>query len=218
MKAAIQQLQWAGSMPSLLSIQTMPRLITTSASAANPKAGSTKPRTPLAKATTLDPDFPDAHFAQANVLAALGKLNAAIRHTNTATKLKPNWAEAYNNWGNYLFDLDRHEDAVEKYGHALSMDQDNMNCRVNRGLALLTLGNLEAGWEAYRVRGLSDAPYYRASGKELTAGKEDFEGKDVLVGNEQGLGDEILYAGMLEECAQLTRTCTFACSKKLFSF
>jgi tetratricopeptide (TPR) repeat protein len=170
----------------------------------------------LAKATTLDPGFPDAHFAQANVLAALGKLNAAIRHINTATKLKPNWAEAYNNWGNYLFDLDRHEDAVEKYGHALSMDQDNMNCRVNRGLALLTLGNLEAGWEAYRVRGLSDAPYYRASGKELTAGKEDFEGKDVLVGNEQGLGDEILYAGMLEECAQLTRTCTFACSKKLF--
>ena len=170
----------------------------------------------ITTAITLDPAFPDAHFAQANVLADLGKFTAAIKHIETAIKLKPNWAEAYNNWGNYLLDMDRHEEAVEKYEQSLLMDPENMNCSVNRGLALLTMGNLSEGWKAYKNRGLSGAPYYPSLGNGMTPWNgESIEGKNVLVWSEQGLGDEILYASALEECARLTRSCTFACATKL---
>ena len=170
----------------------------------------------LAKAIALDPTFADAHFAMANLLADRDSPESAISQIEIAIKLKPNWAEAISNWGNFLCTLNRHEDALVKYEQSLILDANNQNTRTNYGLALLTLGLLERGWSFYRSRIGSDAPYY----KNLTASSriwqgEDLSGARVLVSGEQGIGDQILFASMLEEFVDRADSVTLTCSRKL---
>lgn len=170
----------------------------------------------LLKAAALDPAFADVHFALANVLADLDKPEQAVSHVKQAVSLKPNWAAAYSNWGNYLCDLDQHEAALEKYQHALALDDRNANTRANYGLALLALGRLKEGWAEYSHRAASDAPYYKTPASALPKWQnETAKGADILILGEQGLGDQVFYAAMLEEFAGLANSVALTCSNKL---
>ena len=164
----------------------------------------------------LDPAFADAYFAQANVLADLNKLEPAIEHIKQAVNLKPKWAEAYNNWGNYLCDLDRQQEALAKYDQAIALNNTNKNFEVNKGLALLALGELNEGWRLYKLRGETHAPYYRRLDTKIPPWQnEPLSGRTILINGEQGIGDEILYASMLHDFAANAKTVKVTCSKKL---
>jgi tetratricopeptide (TPR) repeat protein len=170
----------------------------------------------LTKAIELDANDADAHFALANVLADLGKFEQAIAQIKIAINLRPNWPEANTNWANYLCELDLQEDALEKYEHALTLSPSNANATVNKAFALLSLGKLHDGWDCYKVRHESSAPGFASLNNSIPMWQgESLSDKRVLVLGEQGLGDEILYASMLQEFSRETRQCILACSTKL---
>ena len=172
----------------------------------------------IGKALRLQPDDPDVHFAAAGLCADAQNFEAAIHHIKTAIKLRPNWSAAYTNYGNYLAALDRQSQAIQAYDKALSFDPENVNAKVNRSLALLSLGDFENGWKDYRLRADSDAPYYRSM--ELCIprwGGQDVQDKNILIWGEQGLGEEILYASLIAELADSARSCKLLCSSKLLS-
>ncbi|MBT5238995.1 MAG: tetratricopeptide repeat protein [Rhodospirillaceae bacterium] len=167
-------------------------------------------------ALTLNPNDHDAHFAIANVCSDMARYNDAIDHIKTAIKLKPNWSEAYSNLGNYLTDIDKHEEAIRFFDKALEVEPGNRNASVNRGLTLLTQGRLEEGWQDYSERAKSDAPFYKTHKGDLPRWRgEDITNKRILVWNEQALGEEILFAGLLRDLAKTVRVCTLVCSPKL---
>ncbi len=172
----------------------------------------------ICKALRLQPNDPDVHFVAASLSAEAQNFEAAIHHIETAIKLRPNWSAAYTNYGNYLAALDRQSQAVNAYDIALSFDPENVNAKVNRSLALLSLGDFENGWKDYRLRADSDAPYY--SSMELCIPSwngENVQGRKVLVWGEQGLGEEILYAGLIGELTNSAESCKLLCSPKLLS-
>lgn len=173
-------------------------------------------RKAFTKALSLNPNNPNAHFAIANTLNELAQHEEAIDHIKTAIKLKPNWPQAYTNWANYLTATDQHEDAIQIFDQAIALDADNTNARVNRSLALLTLGRLEEGWEDYKDRAKSSAPFYRKFDGDLPRWDgESLAGKSILIWSEQGLGEEILFSALITDLAELASTCTMQCSSKL---
>jgi tetratricopeptide (TPR) repeat protein len=170
----------------------------------------------LSQSLALNPQNPDAQFALANVYADMIQYDDAITHIKAALNLKPNWPEAYTNWANYLLGLDQHEEALTVFNQALKLDPENINARVNRSLALLAMGRLKEGWEDHSARDKSDSPFYRTFESDVPRWhSEDLSNKAVLIWNEQGLGEEILYAGLLRDLAKTTRACTLLCSNKL---
>ena len=83
---------------------------------------------------------------------------------------------------------------------AIALEPENATAHWNRGLARLLLGDFAGGWQDYayrwqtgdfrsRRRGLPQAPW---QGEALA-------GKRILLWAEQGIGDEIMFLGLLPE-------------------
>jgi ADP-heptose:LPS heptosyltransferase len=74
-----------------------------------------------------------------------------------------------------------------------SVNLNNAMTEVNVSLAYLLTGNLEAGWPGYEARlNLPSANYPRIS-VPMWLGKEDLDGKTILIAADEGLGDTIQF-------------------------
>lgn len=171
----------------------------------------------LTKSINLNPADPGSYLERANVLSDLDRDEEAISDIQTALRLRPNWPDAYGNWASFLTNLDRHDEALEKFDKSLALDPANMTNVVNKGLACLAMGDLEQGWPAYLKRAESTAPFYSKFEFDLPPLEvSNFSDKHILVWTEQGLGDQILYAGLIREFAALAGQVTWLCSAKAF--
>ena len=82
----------------------------------------------------------------------------AIEEYKAATELKPEYSEAYYNWGNALDDLARtksgneaeelYKEACKKYDKAITYKQDYHEAYYNWGVALIELAEIKSGNEA----------------------------------------------------------------------
>ncbi len=170
----------------------------------------------LTDAVKIEPGDPGVYLERANALSDLRRDEEAIEDIKKALRLKPDWPNALGNWGTFLCRLDRHRDALEKFNRCLDLAPGDASNEVNRALAHLALGELEQGWPAYRRRAESYAPFYKRFTGDLPAWTDRNVGAcDVLVWTEQGLGDQILYAGLLEEFAGKAKSVAWACPAKL---
>ena len=75
-------------------------------------------------------------------LAALGRLDQAIEALQAAIRLKPNYAEAYNNLGAVHTRAARPDLALAAYDAAIRIEPDYAEALSNRGKALADLGRL----------------------------------------------------------------------------
>lgn len=130
-----------------------------------------------------------------NNLALVARLeNLAEQSANCCRKaieFKPDYAEAYNNLGNALKDLNDIENAISAYQQAVTLDPRN-DFKCNLGIALLTMGNFQSGWELYAWRDLPSMSHSpRAAIKQWNG--EEGHGKTLLISSEQGFGDTIQF-------------------------
>jgi tetratricopeptide (TPR) repeat protein len=170
----------------------------------------------LLVALGLDPTLKDALITLAKLYADTNRVTEAIDTVKRALNIDPGDAKALTNLGTYLTYVDDHAAALSAYDKALAFDANNQNAKVNRALTRLTLGRLAEGWDDYDDRADSDGsyrfrkldlPFPRWSGEPLA-------GKRMFLWGEQGLGDEILGAGMVGELGAAGH-CTLACSARL---
>jgi hypothetical protein len=101
--------------------------------------------------------------------------------------------------GEALLRLGRHDDALPWFEKVLAVEPFNVQARLGRGLTLLALGQLREGFMGFEAR-LEDPRMgdWRPAGKYLPwRGDTDPAGRRVLVGGEQGLGDNIMMARYL---------------------
>ena len=68
-----------------------------------------------------------------------------------ALAIRPDYAEALNNRGTALAELDRPDDALASYDAALALDPDYVECHWNRGPGAAAAGRVRAGLGGLRV-------------------------------------------------------------------
>ncbi len=157
----------------------------------------------LEHAILLSPYHAELHFHYGNVMHDLQDRRAAIDAYETALVLKPAHIEAAVNCGNAYRELDDIERALAHYTRALALAPEHAEARYNKSLALLSDGQLSRGWNLYEARLDSALTRQKFMGHRLIRLAKEWDGQPIagslLVIAEQGLGDQIFFAGMLED-------------------
>jgi tetratricopeptide (TPR) repeat protein len=168
------------------------------------------------RALALDPNNPDTHYAFSNLQNFRGAYQDAVRHLETALRLRPQWPDALNNLANQVEALGDRERAIAIFDRAIEQDPTNAGAIVNRGMTCLALGRLAEGWQGYAHR--FDDPRFPFVPRAWPWPKwqsEDLAGKSILLWGDQGVGDEILYGSMIYEIAARAGTCVVECEPRL---
>ncbi len=147
----------------------------------------------------------------------LGRHDEALAGLGSAVERNPENADAHYNLGLVLQDMDRFDDAIDTYRRAVAIDPELVKAHYNLGLALLKQGRLGEGWDEYEWRlqseerekiGARDFPQPLWQGADLA-------GKSLLVWAEQGVGDEVLFAGMAPDLVAAGAEVALECDSRL---
>lgn len=152
------------------------------------------------KAIALTPDDAEAHMDLGLALHELDRLDDALASYDKALSLNPDYAEAHNNRGITLQELGRQEDAIACYQTAIELKPDYSEAHSNLGHLQLLKGDFRNGWNEanWRWRVEEFSSEHRQYDKPVWDGG-DIAGKQLLVWSEQGIGDEIVNAGMIPD-------------------
>ncbi len=149
----------------------------------------------LDRAVTLVPDQVEWINNRGNALRQIGRAEEALRDFDRAIVLKPDYAYAHANRAACLDDLSRHDEALMSYKAALALKPDHSDTHWNLAINRLRAGDFKSGWVEAEWRW--KVPWLRLnrvrSNAPLWLGTEPIAGKTVLLYNDQGLGDALLF-------------------------
>ena len=167
------------------------------------------------RALKLNPQCPEAWCNLANAYQALNELAHSVDCYQRALALKPNYAGAICNLGNLCQAQDQIDAAIECYNRALGFDPDFVQALHGKALAKLVNGNFAEGWREYEIRwrtaGHTSVRQYKQplwKGDCLSAG-------NVLIWPEQGIGDEIMFGGLVPDVLRTGNSCVLECDPRL---
>ena len=152
------------------------------------------------RAVDIKPDYVEALNGMAIGLEKQGKPAEAIETFERALEIDPGFAEAHNNLGNLHHKVGRPDDAMASFRRAIGINPDYAEAHRNLSQALLMAGRLDEGWResGWRWKCRDFPSEKRAFPQPLWAG-EPLEDKKILVWGEQGVGDEVHFAGMVPD-------------------
>jgi hypothetical protein len=124
------------------------------------------------------------------------KFETSLRYSEAGLKLPNPTATLHYYHGFALKRLGKIKEAVESFRKAVALEPDNADAHVRLANCLLMLGHFEEGLREYEWRWIA-----HETGRKLKArytqphwtGKEDLNGKRIVVYNDQGFGDSINY-------------------------
>jgi cytochrome c-type biogenesis protein CcmH/NrfG len=153
----------------------------------------------LRGALARSPEHAGLWLALGNAVRETGDIENSATFYREALRLNPDSVEARGNLADLVFDAGEVTEALALYDDALRRAPDNAQLHVNRGLALLTKGDVGAGWRDYEWRLKIPS---RAIGRPGAPGRWDGSprnGKRLLVMTEQGVGDQIAFASFVPQ-------------------
>jgi tetratricopeptide (TPR) repeat protein len=152
------------------------------------------------RALAIQPDHGAALVTRAAVLGALGRHAEALASCDTALAGNSQNFDALVKRGNALIELERFEEAIATLDQALAIDPGYNEAKWNKSLLCLHLGRFGEGWPLYehrwtQAKGMLNRhyPQHRWGGGRVDG--------PLLIWGEQGLGDHMIHAGMVEETA-----------------
>jgi tetratricopeptide (TPR) repeat protein len=133
----------------------------------------------------------------ADALAKLDRFDEAIAAYRSVTAREPANGQAHFGLASALEAIDCNEEALQSYRQAIDLMPGDPRPKWVKAYLDLSLGHLAEGWRSFEARwaarDLAPRPYPQ---RRWDGGA--VEGK-LLVWGEQGLGDQIIYAGMIED-------------------
>ena len=138
------------------------------------------------------------------VMSERGDFANALIFFQEALRLDPTFAKARYNLGNSRLALGDAEGALDDCDTALKLrigEDERQMMRVARSTTLIALGRIREGWEEYEARlhpQFSGVTHFQTH-RPLWQPGDDLTGRTFLVIGEQGLGDEVLFANLLED-------------------
>ena len=168
------------------------------------------------KALEIDSTDARTHNNFGIILKEQGKLEEAIDAYCKALEIAPGYADAYNNLGNVLQLQGNFEEAVVVYQKALEINSQFSEAHKNLGMLLLLTGEFEHGWKKYEWRWeCHDFPSENRNFPQPAWDGMSLSGKSILVWTEQGIGDEIMFANMLDTLSQMEVKIIAECEERL---
>lgn len=168
-----------------------------------------------ARAAAADPglDGPLINLAELELAEGLGE--AAERHARQACALPAASVAAFTTLGIVRFALGRTQGAIAAYDEGLSRNPDTIKLRYNRSLALLRSGDWRRAWPEFEqgwhdTGGRHPRPNFampRWNGEALDG--------PLLVWGEQGVGDEVMFAGSIPDLVARGIVCRLDCDPRL---
>lgn len=167
-------------------------------------------------ALALEPRLAEAHNNLGKLLEARDRIDDALDSVHVALSLNPDLPEAHYNLGTMLIEKGRPHDAIVPLRRAVELKDNFIEARFSLAVALLSSGRLGEGWSEYRCRFQikDDNPIWRNFSPPEWMG-EPLDDKRILVWGEQGIGDEILFAGLFGEISAHAAACVIECTHKL---
>jgi Flp pilus assembly protein TadD len=152
----------------------------------------------LERALELRPGYAEAYSNLGLVLGKQRRTVESIAAHQRALELRPGVPDIHVNLGSALVAAGRPHDALAEYRRALQIQSDHAMAHWNLGLTLLLLGDYAQGWEEYEWRHAAVGAAAGASSGHRFPGPQwdgsDLAGHNILLYNEQGLGDMIQFA------------------------
>lgn len=104
--------------------------------------------------------------------------------------------------------------SIELYKSSLERSRDDPTVRFNLGMAQLASGDFDEAWENYEFRLKRRGALTRVDAPPRWNG-QSLKGKTIVIGSEQGVGDEILHASYIAHVIEDAEYCIIECSERL---
>lgn len=162
------------------------------------------------------PDFADALTNLGNALQRMCRMAEAEAALNRALAMAPANPVYRLNMSAFMAANGRYPEATDWAERAIAADPSYIEARLKLAGLLIQQGDLERGFAAYEARW--QKPNWHPLPARLdmpTWEGENLNGKRLLVWNEQGFGDALLYARYLPALAARGAQVTFLCEAAL---
>jgi tetratricopeptide (TPR) repeat protein len=167
------------------------------------------------KAISIKNDYADALVNRGNVLQDLKLYEKALESFDKAICIKPDCVEAWSSRGNVLQDLKKFDLALSSHDKAISINSVDPQSYYNRSLLRLMLRDFDEGYRDYKYRWGSKEHLGKRQNTSIPSPvKTGIEGR-LLLWAEQGLGDEVFYAGLLPILAAKEVSITLSADRRL---
>ena len=170
----------------------------------------------IRKAIAIKGDAASYHSNLGNVLQSQGKLADAGVCYQRALVLKPDLAEAHLNLGNIFKSQGDVDSSLACYRRALALNPSSAEADVAESMALLLKGDFASGWKNFKRRWQTKEydTQMRTNAQPLWKG-EQLASRRLLIWGEQGIGDEIMFAGLLPDVIRAGNRCVLDCDARL---
>jgi len=170
----------------------------------------------LQKAVSLAQNSPEFHCNLGLVYNRQGLFGQAVIESRKAISLNPHYLQAYNNLGTALMELGKFAEANTAFEKAISIQPDCAQAHHNRALVLLLTGQFQQGWAEYEWRWPNEnfSTPIRPFTQQWWNGTEQNIQK-LLIWGEQGVGDEVQFAGLIRHITSQRIEVLVECDKRL---
>jgi tetratricopeptide (TPR) repeat protein len=164
----------------------------------------------------INPNLAQAQYHLGDALRKQMKLEEALESYDRAVELDAQNAEAHHWAGRVLRGLGDLDGALARFREAQAIEPDHPRAGFGEAMVQLLEGNYEDGWRNYERRweSLDHKTPMRKYAQPLWRGQR-VEGGRVLLWPEQGIGDEIMFAGLLPNALRTGNQIVLACDPRL---
>ncbi|MBF0445812.1 MAG: tetratricopeptide repeat protein [Magnetococcales bacterium] len=171
------------------------------------------------KAILIDPNYVEAYSNLGAALKDQLKLDEAVLNCKKAISLNPDYAEAHNNLGASLQGQGKIDEAITSFQQAIKISPQDVKFRYSMSYVQLLKGELKKGWANYNLRWNDkhhDFTRFFKHENKIWQG-EPLKGKRLLVWDEQGVGDNIIFNSMVPDLLDRGAYIVLECDKRLIS-
>jgi len=169
----------------------------------------------LEKALALRPGLAGAYDNLGCLRHRQNRLTEALACYEKARALQPGNSQVCSNLGNIFKEQMRLGEAVAYYDKAIELRPNFYDALWNRALVRFLAGEIELGWSEYEWGWTAQRRVPQRRFPQPWWNGSSLAGRRLLFWGEQGVGDEMIFAGMIPELTAAAAHCIVECEPRL---
>ena len=174
-------------------------------------------------AININPNFSEAYNSRGVCYRAIKKFDLSLQDYKKAIELKPNDSEFYSNLAELYDNMDMADKSLGMHKKAIQIDNKNPIANYNFSIYLLSHKKFNEGWPLYEYREFIDAfkgdllSHATKLENKFSLYKGQLNKGTLLIINEQGIGDQILYLSLMHDIQKTNNKIIVFANNKLIN-